>query len=127
MSALRMEAEIVCADPDPIIAKLRELAELEFEIELIDWEGEDCTTIVATTFTDLEPEAFFHLMDGLVDQPFDFVMHVEVIERPDLVRDPAATARPHLILEVSRRSGTRFCSDHCRQRAHQARIGVTLA
>jgi hypothetical protein len=94
MTALRMEAEIVCGDPDPIVAKLRALEEFRFELELIDWEGEeDCTTIVATTFTELEPEAFFHLVDGLVDQPLDFVMHVEVLERPNLVRDPAVVRR----------------------------------
>jgi hypothetical protein len=93
MTALRMEAEIVCGDPDPIIAKLRELEGFRFELELIDWEDGDCTTIVATTFTDLEPEAFFHLVDSLVDQPLDFVMHVEVLERPNLVRDPAVVRR----------------------------------
>jgi hypothetical protein len=93
MTALRMEAEIVCGDPDPIIAKLRELEGFRFEIEQIDWEGEDCSTIVAVTFTELEPIDFFRLMDGLVDQPLDFVMHVEVIERPDLVRDPAIVRR----------------------------------
>ena len=53
--AQRIEAEIVTDKPDPVIAKLTALG---FALEVIDWPGTDCTTVVAVALTELDPFSF---------------------------------------------------------------------
>jgi hypothetical protein len=89
--ATRTEAEIVAERPDPVIAKLTELG---FELEVIDWPGEDHTTIVAVALTELDPGGFFdHVADIVaVIDPAAFLMGTDVIEGTDPIR-PGVTKR----------------------------------
>ena len=61
--ALRIEAEIVTENPDPLIAKLTALG---FALEVIDWPGEDITTVVAVAFTELDPFGYYDHVKTIV-------------------------------------------------------------
>ena len=98
--AIAMEAEIV-GDTDKMELLSDRLLELSFVVEeVIHWPEpcSDCATIVAVAFTDLEPEAFFHHVNAIID-PYDTspgaatLMHVAPIDRPILVSRPRVLKR----------------------------------
>jgi hypothetical protein len=93
----RMDAEIVTSDnPEPIIAKLLELG---FEMEVIDWLPEEYgTTIIATTLTTLDADAFCNYIENIV-APFDVtIIDAGMVQKPGLIRAPGVIKRSFITM-----------------------------
>ena len=91
--ALRIEAEIVTGNPDPVIAKLTALG---FALEVIDWPDEDnITTVVAVAFTELDPFGYYDHVRTIVEavDADAIVMGADVVPGTGLIEKPGVVLR----------------------------------